>query len=953
MYTNADQLTNKLTEFNIRIDQVKPDIIGVTEVKPKYCRFKPNIAEFSLDGYYTLGKNIENNIGRGMLIYIKNSLKCDIVDMKTNFEENLFVEIKINNKDKLLLGLIYRSDSGSRENNNQLCNLFGEATTLGYSHLMVMGDFNYPDINWETYNSKGDSTETKEYKFVECIQENYLFQHVKKPTRWRGGDTPNVLDLVITNEENMITNMDLQSPLGKSDHCVLVMDFNCYTIMKSKKRTVVMYNKANYGAINEDIRNTDWNAVLLNTNPIDENWDIFYNLIKDIESKHIPTKTVNNNRKVKGFIPLDNATQDIIKRKHSLAKKAIANKDPLVQKEYRRARNQAKKATRKLRKKFERDLSLKAKENPKAIWKYIKSKSKTKVRIGDLYTDQTDRTSPKTSSDKDKANILAEFFKSVFVEEDGNIPAMEVKDMTSEMEDMVINEQQVVKVLQKLKKDKSPGLDNLHPRVLREISSSIASPLTLLFNQSLQQGTAPEAWKKAQITAIYKKGDKSEAGNYRPVSLTSIICKTMETLVRDHIVSYMRQNDMFTPQQFGFLAGRSISLQMLEVLDKWTEALDTGRSIDCIYLDFKKAFDTVPHNRLLSKLKAYKFSNQILNWINSFLNNRMQRVTVNGEHSEWTRVSSGIPQGSVLGPILFVMFVNDLPDSVNSCMFLFADDTKIFRIIENEEDKAILQKDLQSMEEWSKRWLLQVHPQKCKHMRIGTMDKEESTSYTINNQELIQTNKEKDIGITVDHKLTFEDHLSEKVNKANSMFAMLRRTFEYMNKQTFIPLYKSLVRIHLDFASSVWSPYKMKDIEKLESVQRRSTKQLPGMKDISYPERLVKLNLPTLAYRRIRGDMIEAYKIISGIYDQDTNSILKPWNSAAAKNSSRGNSRKIFPERSRTNVRKNFFSQRVVNVWNNLPENIVSAPNINTFKNRLDKHWASQELVYNYKASII
>jgi hypothetical protein len=398
-------------------------------------------------------------------------------------------------------------------------------------------------------------------------------------------------------------------------------------------------------------------------------------------------------------------------------------------------------------------------------------------------------------------------------------------------------------MLNTLKIDKSPGPDELHPRVLKEISSSITKPLYHIFKQSLEIGKLPLDWKTALVSAIFKKGNKSLVSNYRPVSLTSVVCKIMEKLVRSRILNRMKSQNLFTKRQYGFISGRSTSLQLLEVLDKWTEALDNGHYVDCIYMDFQKAFDKVPHNRLLEKIKSYGIVGPTLNWIKDFLKNRTQKVMVNGAGSEWENVTSGIPQGSVLGPILFVIYINDLPDTVESDSYLFADDTKIFRIIKGEDDKEILQDDLAKLEEWSDKWLLKFHPEKCKHMKISKSKNEETNTYKLLGQDIETVTQEKDIGVIIDSELTFENHLCEKVKKATSIFAVMRRTFKHLDTKSFLVIYKTLVRTHLDYASSVWAPYKMKYIEKIESVQKRVTKQFPGMKNLSYPERLKKIRV--------------------------------------------------------------------------------------------------------------
>ncbi|XP_076106243.1 uncharacterized protein LOC143074933 [Mytilus galloprovincialis] len=260
---------------------------------------------------------------------------------------------------------------------------------------------------------------------------------------------------------------------------------------------------------------------------------------------------------------------------------------------------------------------------------------------------------------------------------------------------------------------------------------------------------------------------------------------------------------------------------------------------------------------------------------------------------------------------------------------------------------------LNKLSQWSDTWLLKFHSDKCKHMHIGKPGPEPDSKYTLKSTILQKVTEEKDIGVIIDAELNFEKHISEKVNKANSMFALLRRTFQYLDTDTFVPLYKTLVRTHLEFASSVWHPYKIKYVDMIENVQRRATKQLPGLKNLTYSERLQKLKLPSLNFRRVRGDMIELYKTLNGKYDKEAAQFVKLWKDMTTRTGSRGNSLKIFPQRARTELRRNAFALRVVKTWNTLPEIIVTSPTTNTFKNRLDKYWKNQTMMYeDYKSPI-
>ena len=292
-------------------------------------------------------------------------------------------------------------------------------------------------------------------------------------------------------------------------------------------------------------------------------------------------------------------------------------------------------------------------------------------------------------------------------------------------------------------------------------------------------------------------------------------------------MDHMLYNKVLSDKQFGFIGGRSTSLQLLKALDAWTKIMDDGGYLDIIYMDFAKAFDKVPHNRLIGKIASYGFRNPVLRWIKSFLSDRKQRVIVNGCPSQWENVISGIPQGSVLGPVLFVIYINDMPTCVTSDVYLFADDTKISRDVSKPGEHQKLQENLNKLVMWSNTWLLKFNTAKCKVLPLRRKaDKEILPQYTMGSDEnthiLDCASAEKDIGVYIDTDLSFEKHINEKVNKANMIVGIIRRTYSYLDIENFLLLYKALVRPNLEYASSVWQPYKVKDIDILENVQRRA-----------------------------------------------------------------------------------------------------------------------------------
>ena len=259
----------------------------------------------------------------------------------------------------------------------------------------------------------------------------------------------------------------------------------------------------------------------------------------------------------------------------------------------------------------------------------------------------------------------------------------------------------VRKEILKLNVNKSCGPDEMHPQILTELVDLVSKPLALLLNKTMNEGCIPQDWKMAYVSPIVKKGARNKAENYRPISLTSIVCKLMESFVKDSTMTNMRVKNLLSSKQYFFINGRSTTTQLLSYLNKCTDTIVSGGVVDTIYFDFAKILDGVPHKRLFGKLKLYGISGMVLEWIKAFSSNHRQILNVNGMKSDPATVLSGIPQGSVLGPILFVIYINDLPEVVKCGTYLFANDTKIFRQIATKENALQLQSDINSLEQWS------------------------------------------------------------------------------------------------------------------------------------------------------------------------------------------------------------------------------------------------------------
>ena len=498
--------------------------------------------------------------------------------------------------------------------------------------------------------------------------------------------------------------------------------------------------------------------------------------------------------------------------------------------------------------------------------------------------------------------------------------------------------------LKKLKPGSACGPDAVTARTLVETADILSIPLALVFTRSLEEGVIPEDWRKANVTPIFKSGSKSSPGNYRPVSLTSIVCKVMESIIKDNIVRHLTVNELLLASQHGFMSSKSCQTNLLDYLEVLTKLIDSGQNVDVIYLDFAKAFDKVPHQRLLQKMKSHGITGKVHSWIEGWLFGRKQRVVLNGNASEWSPVTSGVPQGSVLGPICFIIFIDDIDevvDLVNGFIFKFADDTKYGRSVVNECDREAMQKDIDKLLEWADRWQMEFNAKKCKVLHFGRSNP--CYSYTMGGYApggvvLESIEEEKDIGVMIHKSLKPSTQCFKAASKASQVLGQMTRSFQYRDKYVWIRLYTTYVRPHLEFSCQAWSPWLKRDIEILEKVQRRAVNRVAGLKGKTYEEKLREVGLLSLYDRRKRGDAIQVWKAINGhsILNSEMLQHVNTHNPRLTRCTSKKlNLTKPF---GRLDVRNNFFSVRVVDEWNNLPQNIQSATTMDDFKRGYDKH---------------
>jgi hypothetical protein len=738
----------------------------------------------------------------------------------------------------------------------------------------------------------------------------------------------NILDLLITSNPNIIDDINVSD--GISDHDLITFTINISPKYQAKKpHKVYKYHQADHDEIRTRVKLLSEHFFHRNPHKcsVDVNWNFLKHGLLGILDKCVPNKL----SKSKPHLPW--ITQEIkraMRKRDRLHKSARSSKDQNKWQKFRTFRNNL---TAKIKRSHSDYLtniigsSLKS-ENPKPFWNYIKLMKTENTSIPILKSG-----TKLCSSDFDKAEALNNQFKQAFTSETHPLPTLP-KSPYLTIHDLIIDQLGVEKQLKSLNVNKATGPDEISAKLLHLVAHEISRPLTWLFQQSIDTGTIPLDWSKALVTPIFKKGPKSEPSNYRPVSLTSITCKVLEHIVLSHMAKHLEANGILSPLNHGFRQGLSCETQLITAINDWSVSLNNYKQVDLITLDFAKAFDKVPHQRLLSKLSYYGIRNNVLAWISAFLSDRKQVVSINGTHSREIEVTSGVPQGTVLGPALFLIYINDIANNITSHMRLFADDSIIYREINTPSDAIILQQDLNKLEEWANTWQMSFNTSKCTVMTITNKRNPLPAIYSLNQCALSKVTKQDYLGVTISSKLQWSSHVSKIAKSASTKLGLLRRTLHSCSKEVKITAYTSLVRPKLEYASSAWNPHTNRDITKIENIQRQAARFVySDYKITSSPTLMLnQLKWQSLHDRRLISQATMFHKIINQQVHIPLPSNIKILRQDRCLRYF-GHSQYTFPPPS-VNAYQFSFYPSVIRVWNQLPTNITRAPTHQSFKSQ-------------------
>ena len=490
----------------------------------------------------------------------------------------------------------------------------------------------------------------------------------------------------------------------------------------------------------------------------------------------------------------------------------------------------------------------------------------------------------------------------------------------------------ICKAIGKTKAKHSVGPDGISSFLLKKLSPSICHPLSILFRTTQTLCHIPAIWKESIVTAVHKKGSKAQPNNYRPISKESSFLKLKEKVEKDQITSYLEKFSLLSRFQYGFRAGTSVTEQLLFCLDFFSQNFHHGIFVQ--YIDFRKAFDTVSHSKLLTKLAAYGIGGELLAGLEDYLSGRSQRVQVGSSLSSPAPIKSGVLQGSCLGPLLFLLFINDLPQAVQSDkvqMVLFADDAKLFSLC-----PVALQEALVKLENWCSEWQLSLAVDKCNFMYISSLQVLPPYPFRLNGKVINYSSNQRDLGVLLNFNLDFALHYTSVVNKANSAAYNILKCFNSQRPKVMMRAFNVYVRPILETFSQVWNPHRKSDIRRLEAVQRRFTSNVYikcGLPEASYQDRLKFFEQDTLEQRRKHLDLALAHKLFS-TPSQLSQHLINRCQTLRPLRNPHHLVKETLPSR---HPRNNFFSNRIIPSWNALPAKSIGLTT-KGFKNFLKRH---------------
>ena len=945
---NLNGLCSKITSLSDFVRLSRLDVVGITE-----SHLLPHVSDsfVQIPNYAFIRNDAKGKVYKhGVCVYVSDAIM--ITDIDTPLPNVItFCMLPF----KVFVSVIYRPPSNSDTENELLCSFLRNFCTN--KEVILMGDFNLPRLDWRhgAPNSTTGCSQT-EVMFLDAFDSLGLIQWVTQPTYPRSGNT---LDLVLTSESDRIGCIEVCAPLPGCDHCPISFDyvFDNSDSMHSSEGSKPLHshnrrawNRGHYAQMSRALRDIDWDIELSHRNT-EDSFNHFAAIISDMTDRFVPKRQHNSTRvpwRTRPPTSLIHRRQEAWRmyklKRHSFGRNSAGAKAAFtffsgINREVRTFafRSQCD---------YETNLIDRARDNPKLLHSYIRNKKVCRPTVGPLLT----TSGQLTDSPAAMAELFASSFASVFSTE---IPLNPFPHQvySGTLSQVSITPDLINSALTDLDPNSAMGPDGIHPIVLKKCADILVYPLQIVFNRSLREGCLPSGWKQSLVIPIHKKGPRSNPLNYRPISLTSVVCKTMERIVCNQLRHYLESNSLLTSNQFGFRAGRSTMDQLLITYNTVSKNTDLGGVTDVILFDFSKAFDVVCHKLMITKLKSLGLQADIISWIMSFLQGRQMQVSVKGDLSSPRHVRSGVPQGSVLGPLLFLVYIDSVASQLTSDYKIFADDLKLYACVKHSLGTLpvistdLIQRDIDILQATAASWCLKINASKCAVLRFARHCAKVSSPspvYFLDGQQIPFVDAHDDLGVLISSDLKFHEHIRTVVRKASGLASSFLKSFVCRSPDFMMFLFTTHVRPVIEYCSCLWNTGYLGDLRALENIQRKWTKQIDGLGAQSYADRLRLLQLYSVQGRLMRADLMQCWKIFNGKSPITPDDLFDRPSQART----RGHCHKIFPPITHTDVRKRFFTVRCITAWNALPADVVCSSNLASFKKTLDR--CAHDALYAY-----
>ena len=929
-------------------------------------------AEFNIPNYSYAASHRQRRKGGGVIIYINNKFTYQTM-VSANDEMCSTIAVYINELN-LIVFMIYRPppDYDTQYHGEMLEKSFKTVVIdniykvlkdhkAPVPDIIIAGDFNFPRAIWRhgigeaIANTRTEKNSLQQ--IIDVASDFNLLQKVSFGTRKSRLGNNNTLELIFTNNHDLIMNIYGEHS-EISDHEYIVCETSQNFNIKEQKTAEIdnnnlcayNYKKIDWKIVKAKFREIQWKDILNSCTTSEERIQIILEIVFKVIDEH-GIKFQNSRGKSKRNIPHDRRIllRNKKKLKGKLKKKNLtSHKKDGIEKEITDIDKKLLNSHQNERDNEEANAISNIKVNPKYFFTYAKKHLKTSSSIGPFKIDEQLITELDGISES-----LNEQYTSSFSSPDQNYHIDDPKVFFSYTEennnklltDIIFTRKMIVDEINNIKNDSAPGPDHFPVTLLKQCAEELSEPLYMLWRYSLDTGDIASLLKKAVICPIQKaNSQRCHPKSYRPVSLTSHIIKVFERVIRGSIVKHLEGNNMLPKNQHGFISGRSTLSQLLQQIEHMIRAWEENKATDTIYLDFAKAFDKVDHNILCHKLKRLGITGKIGIWIREFLTGRSQQVSANGVLSSSAPVISGVPQGTVLGPILFIIMIDDLDcELIHSVASKYADDTRVTAKVSNTEEAKCFQAELDAkVYPWGPKNNMSLNGDKFEHLHVGNNLHQIKPEYKDPSGNIICEKEHiKDLGVLISNNLTWTKHIEEVVSKARAMMGWALRTFSTRKRDPMITIWNTQIRPILDYCSPLWSPCPtdIHNIDLLEQTLRTFTREIDGMEGLDYAERLKKLDMYSVQRRHERYKLIYMYKIKEGMVPNISETFGLTFSQRGRHGCMCIMPRYRLYHNRAVIARNNSFAQTASSLWNVLPKNIrnISGLSVDSFKRRLDK----------------